>query len=263
MKSGAWQPLPDFCDEFNGTALDSRRWLDHSPVWQGRRPGLFLPRNAQVAGGWLNLTARNETVPGAPEGYHSFTSASVQSRAAVRYGYFEARARAGASRASSAFWFATQAAPWTWPQAPIPHRVPQGDGGCFEEMDVFEICGKGGDEDNVHYMTVHSIQPGVDGMQTLYQAWTPPYRWSEGFHTFGFEWTKDRLRWFVDGVLKSEQPNLHWHHPEIMIFDTETMDWYGMPDPASLPATFSVDYVRAWAKTDGAPDERTVVEREK
>ncbi len=34
-----------------------------------------------------------------------------------------------------------------------------------------------------------------------------------------------------------------------LIFDSETMPgWFGMPEDADLPSTFSVDYVRAWKK---------------
>ena len=38
--------------------------------------------------------------------------------------------------------------------------------------------------------------------------------------------------------------NTHWHQPLYLIFDSETMpDWFGMPDDADLPSTFSVEYV--------------------
>jgi hypothetical protein len=36
---------------------------------------------------------------------------------------------------------------------------------------------------------------------------------------------------------------------EFLIFDSETMPgWFGMPDDADLPSTFSVEYVRAWKR---------------
>ena len=28
-------------------------------------------------------------------------------------------------------------------------------------------------------------------------------------------------------------------------------DWFGLPDPKSLPATFSIEYVRSWKPADG------------
>ena len=57
------------------------------------------------------------------KGYHTFTTAAVQSKTKVLYGYFETRARAMNSFASSAFWFYATAR---------DHHT---------EIDVFEICG--------------------------------------------------------------------------------------------------------------------------
>jgi hypothetical protein len=32
-----------------------------------------------------------------------------------------------------------------------------------------------------------------------------------------------------------------------MNFDSETMpEWFGLPDPKTLPASFSIEYVRSW-----------------
>ncbi len=43
----------------------------------------------------------------------------------------------------------------------------------------------------------------------------------------------------------------HWHHPLLLIFDSETMpEWFGMPDDADLPSTFSIEYVRAWKRSN-------------
>ena len=41
--------------------------------------------------------------------------------------------------------------------------------------------------------------------------------------------------------------NTWWHQPLHVNFDSETFpNWFGLPDPAELPATFSIDYVRSW-----------------
>ena len=64
---------------------------------------------------------------------------------------------------------------------------------------------------------------------------------------YGFEWRKDELRWYVDGVLVHSQENSYWHNPLYLIFDSETMpDWFGMPADADLPSSFSINYVHAW-----------------
>jgi hypothetical protein len=41
--------------------------------------------------------------------------------------------------------------------------------------------------------------------------------------------------------------NTHWKTPLRLILDTETQPgWLGLPDPATLPAAFVIDYVRTW-----------------
>lgn len=48
-----------------------------------------------------------------------------------------------------------------------------------------------------------------------------------------------------------EMENTHWHQPLNMIFDSETFpDWFGLPDKKSLPATFSIEYIRSWSRTE-------------
>jgi dienelactone hydrolase len=73
---------------------------------------------------------------------------------------------------------------------------------------------------------------------------------SDDYHVYGFEWGKDELRFYVDGVLVRSVENTHWHHPLHLIFDSETMpEWFGMPDDKDLPSTFSIEYVRAWKRS--------------
>ena len=44
-----------------------------------------------------------------------------------------------------------------------------------------------------------------------------------------------------------ELENKHWHQELAMNFDSETMpEWFGLPDPDTLPSTFSIDYIRSW-----------------
>jgi hypothetical protein len=41
--------------------------------------------------------------------------------------------------------------------------------------------------------------------------------------------------------------------PLCLIFDSETMpNWFGMPEDADLPSTFSVEYVWAWKQSGPA-----------
>ena len=83
------------------------------------------------------------------------------------------------------------------------------------------------------------------------------------------------MKFYIDCILVRSVENTHWHQPLYLIFDSETMpEWFGMPNDKDLPSTLSVEYVRAWKRSDSAgpgsatlppvplgvkPDERTKV----
>ena len=228
-----WAPLPDFTDEFEGNRLDPAKWHDHNPQWKGRKPALFRPSNVRVEGGKLHLTMRCEDVPGAPDGYHTFTSAAVKSKATVRYGYFEIKARPMASRGSSAFWFYNSHDPKWW-----------------TEIDVFEIGGGAPKHKRTVHMNVHVFRTPTEK-----RHWSKAgqhkvaFDLADGYHVYGLEWDKDRIAFYFDGKAVRTLENTHWHQPLYLNFDSETMpNWFGLPEKNNLPSAFSIEYIRAWKK---------------
>lgn len=229
-----WEPYRPLWDEFNGNKLDNRKWWDHNPTWKGRLPAPFLPSNVAVRGGELQLTMRCEEPPEElkKDGYHTFTSAAVQSKERVLYGYFEVRARAMRSHGSSAFWFYyTEPERWT-------------------EIDVFEIGGGAPGFQRKLFMTVHVFHTPTEKQHWqiggVYEA---SFDLAADYHVYGLQWDEKEIQFFLDGVLVRKGPNTHWHQPLTLNFDTETMpDWFGLPRPEDLPSTYSVDYVRAWKR---------------
>jgi hypothetical protein len=239
--AGKWVPIAELTDEFEGPKLDAAKWYDHNPTWIGRQPALFAKSNVEVRDGKLHLAMRKEDVAGAPKGYHTFTSAAVQSKALVRYGYFEIKARAMNSHGSSAFWFY--------------HQTPE----VWTEIDVFEIGGKSPKHERVDHMNGHVFHTLADPDRhwNVGGEWQAPERLADGFHVYALEWDPDELKFLVDGACVRRQKNTHWHQPLTLNFDSETMpDWFGLPDPADLPSTFSVEYVRSWRKADGYGTDR-------
>ncbi len=237
-----WVKFEPMWDDFDQAALDTNKWTVGMYWWQGRQPAWFNPRNVEVKNGQLHLTMRQEAIPAemTTKGYHDYTSAALHTKARSSYGYYEVKARPMNSGGSSSFWF----------QQEDPKEFP----GWATEVDVFELCGKSAEHDRRYYMTLHvSATPEEKRHWQVGSHWEAPRRFAEEFHVFGFDWGRTGLRWYVDGVLVHTVQNAHWHHPLFLIFDSETMpEWFGMPNDADLPSTFSIEYVRAW-KRSGAP----------
>lgn len=238
--TGRWQPVPELWDEFTDPTLDAARWQTRNPYYPGKKPGLYRPDNVAVRDGRLTLWARAETVPGAPAGYSGYTTAYVTSRQAVRYGYFEVRARPMKARINSAFWF------YRWTE--------DGTG----EIDVFEVGGTVPGRENALHTNTHLYRgrPQLENDTNRIsdpQTWQAPVPLSDDFHLYALEWDERELRFYFDNRLIRRKPNIGWHQPMYLRFSAETHpDWFGLPVAGELPAAFEVDYVRAWRKvSDG------------
>lgn len=229
-----WTPYRPMWDEFGGHGLDASKWLARNPGWKGRQPAFFSPRNVEVREGELRLTMRLEEAPPElrGEGYHTFSSAAVQSLGTVRYGYFEVRAKPMASAGSSSFWFY------------------KGDPDRWTEIDVFEIGGRAAGFERRLHMTLHVFHtPTHKTHWSVGGVLAAPFDLADGFHVYGLEWDPAEVRFYLDGALVRRGPNTHWHQALTLNLDSETMpDWFGLPLPTDLPSVYRVDYVRAWQR---------------
>jgi beta-glucanase (GH16 family) len=234
-----WVRFEPMWDEFDQATLDTNKWTVGMYWWQGRQPAWFNPRNVVVRNGQLHLTMRREEVPAEMKGrgYHDYTSAALHTKARSSYGYYEVKTRPMNSGGSSSFWF-TQEDPKVSPD-------------WASEVDVFELCGKSAMHQRRYYMTLHVwATPEEKRHWQVGSYWESPRPFTEEFHVFGFDWDREELRWYIDGVLVHTVQNTHWHQPLFLIFDSETMpEWFGMPDDADLPSTFTIEYVRAWKRS--------------
>jgi len=234
---GQWEMIPELSDEFNGEKIDASKWHDHNPGWLGREPAYFSKSNVITKDGMLTLVARTEDLPDLPEGYHTFTTAAVQSKVRIKYGYFEIRCQAMDSRCSSAFWF---------------YAI---DPDIWTEIDVFEICGRHPDKEWEHkfFATTHVFKTPEDGENHWadHEVWIAPFRLADEFITVGLEWNEQELKWYVNGEVVRVRENTHWHQPLTMNFDSETMpEWWGLPDPGDPAGYFKIDYIRSWKRVD-------------
>lgn len=230
-----WEAVELFSDEFNGIELDTSKWNALNPKWGGRPPSRFSFDNVSVTGG--NLLIRSIRSPAnadlSAEGIH-FLTGIVKSRTPVLYGYFEMRGKVANSHVSSAFWL-----------------YDHGDS-TWSEIDIFELCGV--DPCRRKYNVYAHARPG--GRQAgpkadLHFPFSKPIPASvtDTYFIAGLEWSPETIKWYLNGELVRAFENRHWHSPLYLVFDSEVMeDWFGLPEEMELPATFKVDYVRAWRK---------------
>ncbi|UCD00291.1 MAG: family 16 glycosylhydrolase [Phycisphaerales bacterium] len=236
---GNWTKYEAMSDEFEGGVLDPNKWYPTNPRWLGRQPAYFWPGNVKVSDGKLHLTMRKQEVPEMPKdkGYHTYTSAAVQSKAKVRYGYFEIRCRPMKSHGSSSFWFYD--------------NTPE----LWTEIDVFEIGGAAPGFEKKYNMNVHVFRTPTEKKHwSLHGEWIAPSNLADDYHVYGLQWDADSIKWYFDGVLVRWVENTHWRQPLTLNFDSETMPkWFGLPKDGDLPSTYSIEYVRTWKQNTGAP----------
>lgn len=190
---------------------------------------------------------------GAPKrGYGDITTGAIWSLSTARYGYFAARMRASKGPVSSSFWLF----------ADTPH--------VWSEIDIVEMGGAALADDGAAVIGAplgrviptnpHVFRaPGLAG--EVHSPSFPPlppsfpvdrrHAASDDFHIYALDWSRDSLRWFVDGHLVRSLPNTHWHNPLHLVLDVETLCWSPYRPPAegelAEPAVTAVDWVRCWS----------------
>ncbi len=226
-----------FDDEFNGTELDSGKWIDSYPggvrTHSNNEQQYYAPDGYAVRNGHLGLKAERRSMGGMP-----YTSGIVTTygKFSQQYGWFEIRARFPRGKGLwPAFWLLPEDRSWP------------------PEIDVLEILGH---EPDKVYMTNHYRLPNGrhEGKGDSFKG--PDF--SAGFHTFALEWKPSELIWYVDGI-----PRYHTDEnvPSVPMYLLANLavggDWPGNPHSATpFPGYMDIDYVRVYSKTPTAPATR-------
>ena len=236
QNTGKWSKYEPMTDEFTNTKLDSKKWWPNNPEWAGRQPGYFYHKNVTLSDGKLHLTMRKEEPEEMPkdQGYHTYTTAAIQGKKRVLYGYFEVKCKPMKSAGSSSFFFYQNAKDlWT-------------------EIDVYEIGGKAPGFEKIYNMNVHVFKtPEGERHWAKHEEWESPTNLADDYHVYAVEWNAEKIKWYFDGVLVRWLENTHWHQPLSLNLNSETMeDWLGLPMDQDLPSTYSIEYVRAWKSKD-------------
>ncbi|MCL7752627.1 family 16 glycosylhydrolase [Polaribacter sp. Z022] len=268
--TGKWVLNKEVSDEFDTGTLDEDKWhiQGKNGVYQsnfiGRAPSQFSINNAIVEDEKLKIITKwepdfdfhptkTQTVNGKVYKYENITTAAVISKKQFRYGYMEIKCKSANAPITSSFWTT---------------------GKGTSELDMFEMFGGhksnaawkkrlkfniiSWDKDNPFYQPVYKGPVHTRNIQAKENT-------ADDFHVYGFDWTPEYIKVYIDGVLhengtilKSEltkngtEPDRWVTDSDYWIwFDSETFPWLGLPTASDLvePAEYQIEYIRVWQKS--------------
>ena len=183
MQEGTWEMIPELSDEFDGTSLNSDKWLDYHPYWAGRSPSKFVRENVKVEDGYLKLVASYD-----PDDYELWiNSACVSSKEeSCDYGYYEARIKVHGLSLSGSFWFQNEADPET----------------NYDQLEIdYENVGDSKLYQQHSYASMITLHWGENWGANSYTVWDPygeDRKCSDDFFIYGVEYGRDEIKMFIN-----------------------------------------------------------------
>ena len=239
-----------FDDEFNGTALDSTKWVPQTNFVSGTSAAYACytssSSNINESGGSLNLTVRREAVPilcqdtaYGTSSYYSAGSVMTYHLFSQQYGRFEARIKTQATTVPG-----LQETFWLWPDDRYDTSGTYWP--ASGEMDVAETYSQ---YPNLmipflHYTWNDNGGP-VPGVNTAWNCAS-----SRGtYHTYTLTWSSKTIEIDVDGlpclINNSGDPAFQKRYI-IALSALLGTGANALQAGTPLPATTNVDYVRVW-----------------
>lgn len=222
-----------FEDDFKKSALDESLWNPHYRYRETINNELqtYTPDSFVLEDGVLRIRADRRWFDGKDYTSGAMTTLSHFSQT---YGYFEMRARMPEGKGLwPAFWL-----------LPVNGEWPP-------EIDIMEHIGR--EPESVHH-TLHWKEKGVpkyEGQPTTGIAF------AHDFHIFGLSWKKGQLIWYVDGAERYRIEDTRV--PDVPMYMLVNFavggNWPQPPDETTkFPASYDVDYVRAYQFKDSPPE---------
>ncbi len=235
-----------WADEFDGTTVDATKWKFETGAhgwgnneWQNYTDG----PNSTVSEGTLKITANKE---GAGQKVGDYTSSRMNSLESFTYGRFEVRAKIPTHKGKGVW-------PAIWMLGENIGTVGWPDCG---EIDIMEYVSF--DPNKMHFSIHSKANNHVQGTQVT-SGPLPLETIEEEFHNYGFLWTKDYLKFYIDDIdnvkltfsrpVDPNQNNWPFDKPFYFLLNIAVGgNWGGMQgvEDAIFPSTMEVDYVRVY-----------------
>ena len=237
----AW--ICTFSDNFSGSALDTGKWAAGDTRRSGFNVGhtCFQPGNVTVGGGVLSLTSRATRSFWCRSFLARYTGGLVQTggKFSQTYGRFEVRARYPRSGPGlrAGFWM-------------YPDRMIYGGWPTSGEIDVSEWWS------NASHIVLPTLHYRASGQAD--SGWDCKVADPTVWHNYRVVWKPDRMVFFIDGTrcfARQWQPAYPmvapkpFDHPFHLILNmaVDANSTNNAPTASTaLPATYQVDWVRAW-----------------
>jgi len=233
-----WVLQEEFSDEFNGNKLDTKKWNDYYPGWEGRSPARFEKSAVSVSNG--NLAIKSGVLD-KPKGRYTIFGGAVTSKSHdAHFGYYECRAKASKIAMSTTFWMSNGKVPF------LP--TDSNDDQYSQELDIQEAVGGGtvydkfrkGMNSNTHYRYIKSgarretfISKGA--------GTTLNSEVSDEYHTYAAWWKNAEEvffyadnRFFESVKISKEISETPFDRPMHINMVTETYNWQPAPSNEDL-----------------------------
>ncbi len=242
-----------FDDEFNARSISQNAkvttWADVRSDWRydvnsdiGFGHSSFVdPASGydpfKLQDGALSITAVPDRTPYGYPGSWESGLITTQGHFSQTYGYFEIRSDfADAKGGWDAFWLL--------PDKPAanPNNLPG-----WQELDVVEHYG---DNNKGVYSTIHTTDqtPNIPWQQNR-QVYSETAQ-ADGYHTYGMDWQKDKISFYVDGQFVGAQATpSDMNGPMYLLANLATQDG---ANPSGGPITMKIDYIRAYSNNPNA-----------
>lgn len=236
-------PVPGYelawSDEFDGTTPDGIG-LDESE-WYYREGEKAVcsnnPDNVTVSDGLLHIALKREDRNG-----KQYTCGGVISKRTFGYGYYETRAQLWGDQGF-------HSALWTTGLSDYIPDTPEykGPNNRTNEIDGFEVDSH--DPSRFTQVSHWYVPHHVGNPGRLYHG--PDS--SDGYHTYGFEWTPTEVRYYIDGKLTQVLPKDGPHGLQNVWLTT--LGYTAPVDETNLPGETTWEYFRYYAPVDSAHDQ--------